>query len=250
MPVMIAGQCYADGWHLTVVPIAGADVVVAIPNGTYYLLGDGTAVDLLHAVNTALAGAGFAGVVFSLLASGFVRITIAGVTGLKDFTLAFRRTLGFRIDISPIASITADYRPLVTYVDGALAVEDLEEPEALVARAETDERVYTSVYGSRVRRNVQLYFTGFPRSSTPGEEYYGLRGLFDEVLAQGRQFRYYPDTSVTTLAYLPTLPATRPWGYQVYTHDSPQVFNAAPRVPNWYQHWALACSWRAEEESL
>lgn len=249
MALMIAGQVYAESWQFTARLPGPVNVPIVVPDATYYVLGDATADDLLHALNLACAAIPV-NISFALVA-GHVRITIgAGVDFALDFTADLRFALGWRTDVSLGLTQSAPYRPSVTYTDASFAVQDLERPEALVSRALTDERAYTSAYGTRPFRAVELYFSGRPRSSDPAEEFYALRTLFDVVLSQGRQFRYYPDTSASVLPYLPLLPATRPYGYQVYTHDSPAQFAPAPRVADWYEHWAWSATWLEEDEQL
>lgn len=249
MSLRIAAQLYAESWGFTVHPSVGAPVPISIPDGTYYILDDGSAEDLLDAINDACTAAGVN--VSMALVSGFVRITIgAGVTAVVFAGDDLSYALGFRTAISPIVSVTASYRPAYTFDGEGLAVEDLEQPEALASKAMTDTRVYTSHYGQRDWRRVRIFFSGQPRSSDPGEEYYALQTLFEVALSKGHQFRYYPDTSIYTGAYNELLPARRSYGYQVYTHQEPQRFAPSPRVSGWYGHFDIVCTWHREEEDL
>ena len=114
----------------------------------------------------------------------------------------------------------------------AAALEDLEEPEALVTRYRTDTQQFTDSWGGRDWRRLKLWATGHDRGSNADAEYWRFRRFWDAALAPGAVFRYYPDSTV----YDAFAVGTAPLGYQTYTCDT-KTWPLRPVVEAFHSYW-------------
>ena len=184
----------------------------------------------------------------SLNTDGRVSATNAGAVA---YTLTFpattaaqrlRSILGFSANVTVPAGggVTADYLPSIRIPLARLAVEDIESQVAKADKAEGVSATHTALYSVDNYHDLAFRFFGSPRSSDAALEQYGLRRFFNDVLAPGSVFRYYPDETVSTTVRDYALPASNPWGYVLLQHISPLEYKPSSMVSGWYQHWRWA----------
>lgn len=121
---------------------------------------------------------------------------------------------------------------------------DLEMLQGVASQASSDTGLLDTVTLATVDRvMLSLRYQGPPRAST-WNEYETLRDFWTDVVNEGVEFRYYPDTS-TTLA--PYSRVTNPYGWDEYVVRLPAEFNPhAGRLQANFRSW-FDLQWQAHK---
>ena len=206
MSVRFLAQFPTSSWQIT----TSGGGVLTLPDDDYYLLNSVIAdPSLLKALNT------LTGFTWAMATDGRVTVNTGAATATWSDT-RLRDALGFTgAGLAAGNSTAATASPYRLDLDAA-ALEDLEEPEALVTRYRTDEAQYTDSWGSRDWRRIRLWVTGHDRVSDADAEYWRARRFWDTALAPGLVLRYYPDSTVSSAFAI----GTAPLGYQTYVCDT------------------------------
>jgi hypothetical protein len=206
-PVVVV-EDYNDNVRCTVGATTGTATIAA---GTYYISGDGTASDLLVAIDTALTAV--AGTWTLSLTSGVISFLCAGGTWSIDWDYTGTGFYAFDATILGIASISAafgaatgvadacDYQhQRAWYSSRAVAVDSGRTPIAVTSQTVAPSgRVSTVQRGSvQYRRDVsheaESAAKTWPTSGSNNQDWLS----FWRTACAGQTIRYYPDVSVTT----------------------------------------------------
>lgn len=243
---MFSGKITAASWTFDWTDAANpGGTTLSITDGDYYVLGDGSADDLLAEMKTRVDAVATSTLNYTIADDGRVGFSVAAGTATISATagggsVALGAALGFTVATLPLttaytystnAAATIAVSPLPARVD----------IPTTMGRRSASEADFFNRSVLTLSSTVQRYSTAFrfdgPHRSSSHVAYYMWRSFFKEVIQPGVLCRWYPDVTQSTTAYVER---TNPYGYHLGRVTSPTMFTPREVIPSWYRWYQIA----------
>jgi len=258
LPKLTCVVTLSGGVDFTVVRGEGGDLAVytvTLGDGDYFILGDGTADDLLREIEDEVIAqapsmGSFAATLDTITGLVGLGMTVIGQTATLDFAGGSSSTNAlfiqalFRYPSPPTTVALSIVNSLGSRThDGGFypcraEIDDMQRKAADSSQTRTDAgQVTTAFYFTHIEHRLSILADANPEALV-ANEYHAWDALSVNCLQQGKRFRYYRDKTITTVF----AEITNPLGFFTLVAIKETVmFDPLAKLLSrgWYQHFAF-----------